>query len=232
MKKLAGRFTALIVEGVFFLIWNILVLTLADLKEAKVFFWCGYGFTFLAFLLVAGVLFFLKSGKNVFFSVLMPAYIVSGLYFAATFVMDAIFMGISTGTNAKAVVIPNVVVLLLYVAAMAVAYVAVSHIGENNRVIDEKVAKLKHTAIAVGQIAAIATDAEVKAALAALREGVEYSDPMGVDATAAMEDDLNNKIVEIKVLVEGGYDKEMIITRIEAARNKLNERNEILRSLK
>lgn len=231
-KKLAGRYYALIIEAILFVLWNILVFTLADLKEANVFFWCGYGFTFLAFLLVAGVMFFLKADKNVIFSVLMPSYIVSGLYFVITFVMNAIYMGIATGTNAKAVVIPNVVVLFLYIAAMVVAYIAISHIGGNNRVIDEKVAKLKTTAIAVGQIAAIATDGEVKAALAALRESVEYSDPMGVPATASMEDDLNNKIVEIKVLVEGGYEKDMILSRIAAARNKLTERNEILRASK
>ena len=232
MKKLSGRYTALIVEGILFVIWNILVWTLADLDKADVFFYCGYGFTFLAFVLTAAALFFLKLGKNVIFSVLTASYIVSAGYFVIAFVMNAIFMGISDGTNAKAVVIPNVIVLLLYIAAMVVAYLAISHIGGNNKVIDNKVAALKTTAIEIGQIAAIAEDDGLKKALLSLREAVEYSDPMGVEGTAAAEDDFKKKIVEIRVLVEGKYDTEVIAGKISAAQNKLRERNELLRALK
>ncbi len=232
MKKLAGRYTALTVEGIIFVIWNILVWTLADLKEANVFFYCGYGFTFLAFLLTAGVLFFLKLNKNVIFSVLTPAYVVSIAYFLITFIMDAIFMGISTGTDAKAVVIPNVVVLLLYIAAMAVAYIAISHIGGNNKVIDQKIATLKATAIEIGQIAAITEDGSLKKSLLELREAVEYSDPLGVDGTTSLEDDFSKKIAEIRMLIEGKYEIDLIASKIYTARNKLRERNELLRSLK
>lgn len=232
MKKLTGRYTALIVAGIFFVIWNILVWTLADLKEANVFFYCGYGFTALAFLLTAGVIFFLKLNKNVIFSVVTPAYVVSGAYFLIIFIMNAVFMGISKGTNPKPVVIPNVIILLLYVAAMAVAYVAVSHIGGNNKVIDQKVAALKATAIEIGQIAAITEDAELKKSLLSLREEVEYSDPIGVDGTASLEEDFAKKIAEIRILIEGDNDVNLTARKIYAARNKLHERNELLRTIK
>ncbi len=232
MKKLKGRYSTLIVIGVIFAIWNILVWTLADLEKAKVFFYCGYGFTFLAFLLVAGVLFFLKLNKNVIFNVLIPVYIVSAVYFAITFIMNAIYMGISSGTNATGVVIPNIIVLLLYVAAMAAAYFAVSHIGGNNKVIEQKVAILKTTAIEIGQIAAITEDSGLKKSLLDLREAVEYSDPLGVDGTASVEEDFSKKIAEIRMLIEGNYEVNLIATKIRAAKNKLCERNELLRSLK
>lgn len=232
MKKLKGRYTALIIEGVIFVIWNILVWTLADLEKANVFFYCGYGFTFLAFLLTAGVMFFMKINKNVIFSVLTTAYAVSACYFLITFVMNIIYMSISKGTNAKAVVIPNVIVLLIYVAAMAVAYFAVSHIGGNNKVIDQKVAKLKATAVEIGQIAAIAQDGEIKKSLLELREAVDYSDPLGVDGTASLEEDFSKKVSEVRMLIEGNYETELIASKIFAAKNKLNERNELLRSLK
>ena len=232
MKKLSGRYAALLIEGIMFVIFNILAWTLVDLKTANVFFYCGYAFLCVAFVLTACVLFFLKMGKNTFFSVMTPAYIFSGVYFFISAVMNIIFMALPDKTNTKAVVIPNVILVLLYVAAIIIAYVAISHIGNNNKVIDQKVATLKTTAIEIGQIAAIAEDESVKKSLLALREAVEYSDPMGVDGTASYEDDFRKKLVEIRLLVEEKYDADMIMNKITAANNKLRERNEILRTLK
>ena len=232
MKKLSGRYTALIITGIIFVIWNILVWTLADLKKADLFFYCGYGFTVLAFLLTAGVLFFFKLNKGGIFSILAPSYIASGAYFVIAFIMNAIYMGIATGTNAKAVVIPNVIVVLLFVAAMVVAYIAISHIGENNQVIEQKVRTLKTTAVEIGQIAALAEDHELKQSLLALKEAVEYSDPIGVDGTASLEEEFSKKIAELRMLVEGRYETGLIASKVAAAKNKLVERNEILRSLK
>lgn len=231
-KKLSGRYAALIILGVLFVIWNILVWTLTNLKVANVYFYCGYGFVCLAFLLVAGVIFLTKLKKNVIFSVAFPTYIASGAYFAIIFIMNTIFMCFPWGYNVKAIVIPNVIILLLYIAAMVIAYFALSRIGKNNDVIDQKVRTLKITAIEIGQIAAITEDSGLKKLLLELREAVEYSDPMGVDGTASLEDDFSKKIAEIRMLVEGNYEIDLTASKINAAKNKLRERNELLRSLK
>lgn len=232
MKKLSGKYNVPIIMGILFVIWNILVWTLTDLKKANAFFYCGYGFTAFAFLLIAGVFLFLKLNKNVIFSVVMPAYIATGLYFAITFIMNLIFMIISSGDNVKAVVIPNVILLLLYCIAMVIAYFAISHIGNNNKVIDEKVAALKLTAIKIRQIAAITTDTEVKHSLTTLCEAVEFSDPMGIPATSAMENEFSNMVSEIGVFIENGLEKNLIMSKIRSAKNKLQERNETLIALK
>lgn len=232
MKKLANRYVPLIVEGIIFVIWNILVWTLADLKTANVYFYCGYGFTVLAFLLAAGVLCSLKLSKHVFFSLVTPAYVATGAYFGITFIMDLVFMCVSKGTNAKAVVIPNVVVVLLYVAAMAVAYATINRIGSNNKVIEQKVHNLKVVVVEIGQIAAITNDSALKKSLMELREAVDYSDPIGVGETASLEDKFSNKVTEIRRLVEENSDVNEIAGAINDAKNKLRERNELLRSLK
>ena len=232
MKKLQGRYFTLIIIGIFFVLWNVLVFTIANLKEARHYFWFGYAFIFLAFLVAAGTTWLFKGGKNVTFSVLTPVYLFTIIYFIITFILNTIFMIICTGTNAKAIVIPNVVVILLYAAIMVVAYVGMSHIKNTNAVIDEKVAALKLSAIKVGQIAAIAEDGEVISALNGLREAIEYSDPMGIPVTAALEADINFKIAEIGSAVENGDEKEIILKKINFAFNKLKERNETLRAMK
>lgn len=232
MKKIAGKFTSLIVVGIIFVVWNILVWTLSDLKEANVFFYCGYGFTVLAFLIVAGVPFLFRMSKNGTFNVVFPAYIVTGIYFCIAFILNMIYMIISVKTNAKAVVIPNVIILLLYVALMFILYFAFSHIVGHNKVIDEKVYTLKRTVVEIGQIAAIAQDPEVKKQLLELKEMADYSDPLGVSGTASLENEFSNKIAEIRMLVEGAYEKDLIVNKIKMAQNKLRERNELLRAMK
>ncbi len=232
MKKISGRYISLIVVGVIFVIWNVLVWTLAKLEDANVYFYCGYAFTAIAFLLVAGVLFLFRLGKNTIFSVMMPAYIATGLYFFVTLIMNMIFMINTAGDNTKAVVIPNVIIVLLYLAAMAVAYFAVSHIHSNNEVIDQKVATLKRVSVDLGQIGALATDPDIKTALSKLREAVDYSDPMGNAETASLEEEFTKKVAEVRMLVENNYEKDLVLGKITAADNKLRERNEYLRTTK
>lgn len=231
-KKLTARLTGLIILGALFAIWNILVWTLTDLKNAKVNFYCGYGFICLAFILVACVLFLLKPRKHATAPVLIPGYIVCIAYFAITFIMNTIFMCFPAGNNAKAIVIPNAIILLLFIAAMAVAYYLTSRIGRNTEVLAQHHRALQATAIEIGQIASITENSELKKSLIALREKVEYSDPVGISETASLDEDFKRKIAEIRMLVEEGYDAELIASKIKAATNKLRERNELLMSMK
>ncbi len=236
MKKALGRNLALILLGVLFAVWNILVWVCVSytvgVKEAKLFFYCSYGFITLAFLVAALGILVIRVRKNTIFSVNLPCYLAIGIYFIITFVMDTIFMCFPRGTNVPGIVVPNVILFLLFVALFAVAYFAVAHIGGHNKEIDEKVQKLKISAIEVGQIAALAEDEEVRSALLALREAVEYSDPMGVPQTASYEEEFSKKVSEIRLLVEENCAKESVMGKIKSAKNKLTERNEILRSLK
>ena len=234
MKKFLGN-TALIVLGIFFVLYNILALVIpSSLALANMYFWVAYAFTNLAFILVAGVLLVLKLKKHVIFSVLMPCYVAAILYFLANVVMNAVYMVFlySYPVNKAAAILPNIVVLLLFLAAFVIGYRMILHVKDRNEVIDKKVAANKLMVVEIGQIAALAQDADVKKALAALKEDADYSDPMGVAGTAALEDEFNKKIVELRVLVEGNYEPALILTKIAAAKNKLQERNQTLRSLK
>ena len=232
MKKFVNKYAALLIFAILFVIWNILVWTLADLEKAKVFFYCAYGFTFLSFVLVGCALAFIKINKNTILSVLVPAYIASALYFAVALIMNVIYMCFPDKEYALAIVLPNIILVLIYVAAMIVAFKATSHISGNNKVVQEKVAKLKLTGIEIAQIATIAKDEEVKKALMSLKESVDYSDPIGVDGTAGLEEEFSKKVAELRMLTEGGYEKDLILNKVDAAKNKLNERNQTLKALK
>lgn len=232
MRKIAVRHTALIVLGIIFVLWNILVWSCVDWKTVhpNVFFYCGYAFICLSFVLVGCLLALYRIKKNVIFSVLMPSYIVTAVYFVVNFVFNTVLMCMPEKDNLKVAIIPNAVILLLFFAAIVVCYIPISHIGNNNDVVDQKVYFLKTLGIEVGQIAAIATDLNVKQSLTQLREEIDFSDPMGVDITAEIEKELVKCVAEIRMLVEGNYDIELIKDKITFTSNKLRQRNELLRA--
>lgn len=231
MKKVSGKYLPILIEAVIFAIWNILIWTIADLKKANLFFYCGYGFTCLAFLVVA-IIFILKLNKNAIFSVMLPVYIVTAVYFLISFIMNMVFMILGDKTNVKAVVIPNAILVLLYIAAFGIMFYGIKHIAGNNKRIDKKVASLKMVAIEIGQIADLSSSDDVRTLLGQLREGVEYSDPLGAEETEPLEAEFKKKVAEIRMLVEGNYEQDLIANKIKEAQSKLRQRNEVLRTLK
>lgn len=232
MKNFVRRFAGLLIVAIAFVIWNILVFTIADLGKQSTFFWVGYAFIFLAFLLVAGSMFALRLKKNVTFSMAYPCYLVVGIYFAVIFIMDSIFMGFGTHSNKVAVVVPNVILLLIFVALFILTFFGLAHIENNNKVIKEKVGGLKKTVIALDQIANRAADPAVKSELAKLSEAVNYSDPMGNAETADLEAQFDQRVSSIRLMVMDNMPEETILKAIEAASFLLEERNATLRVTK
>lgn len=238
MKNFKYKYLTLIIEGILFLIWNILVWTLCPLifgmSRAASYFWIAYTFNVVAFVSTAVVLYVIKGNKYSTFSVRSPAYVFSAIYFFVTIAMNSVFIALAfhIRMNIAASLTPNLVIFLLYVAAVIISLVSISRNQTLNKEIDEKYTSLKSLGIKVGTVATLAEDADVKRALYALREAIDYSDPMGKSETKSSEADLNSKVDEIQLMVESGDPKEAILKKITAANTILAARNETLRLAK
>lgn len=232
MAKIKNRFLSVIIWAVFFVIWNVLVLVIPDLSAAKANFWCPYVFTAIGFLLVAAIMCYFKLSKHVIFNVLTPFYIVAGAYMTITLVMNTVFMCFPDGENLKSSLIPNVVLLLLFVAFEIIAYIAYSHIKNDSEKTYAKVRNLRTLAVSVNSLEYLAKDPEVKAKVKALAEAVTYSDPMGVEETAEAEDELKAQIEVVKTLINADADKGAALSAIAKADALLKARNELLRAVK
>ena len=231
--KIKGRYNTLIIIGIMFVIWNILVLVIPkELKECGNLFWWGYAFTSIAFVAVAGSVFYLKLGKGVTFAETVPAHLVTFGYFGIALIMNIIFMIINKGEASVAVIVANAVLLLLACALFIVANLAMNHISSNREKVQKNVRSIKLLAIKVGQIASKATDPEIKKALYELKEKIEYSDPMTVPDIEPLNDELGSKIDELDYLVGSGSDEETLKSKIASTVAKLQERNDTLRALK
>lgn len=232
MAKIKNRFLSVIIWAIFFVLWNILVFVIPDLSTAKANFWCPYVFTAIAFILVAAIICSFKLFKSVIFSALTPFYAFAGIYMAITLIMNTVFMCFPEGENLKASLIPNIILLLLFIASEIVAYMSYFHIKGDSEKTYAKVKSLRLLSASVNSLEFFAKDAEVKSEVKKLAEAVSYSDPMGVEKTAEVEEELKEQVEVIKNILTAGADKDAALSAIAKATSLLKMRNELLRSVK
>ena len=236
MKTFLKKHSKLVIWAVFMLIFDLLALVIPSNKlgQATEIYWGGFAFINLAFVLIGVVLFALQLDKTTIFNNTMIAYAFSAVYFVITFILNLIYMIIFDKDNAyKEVFIPNIIIVLLYVAAMLVANRAMTHMSSVTKHTEEKVAQNRLTTSKVNFIMNSAENEAVKKALFDLKEAVEYSDPMGVAATAELEKDFESKLDAIGQMVSSGEaEEEAVLKAIKAAKNQLAYRNEVLKASK
>ena len=233
MKKIKNRFLTLIIIGLVFVLWNVLVFTIADLKNVKGNFWCSYAFITLAFLALAGITFSFKLSNNVIFSTITPSIIFSYVYFAISFVMNTIIMiFFSEKESVKACIILNIILLILFIIVEIVGYMGFSHIKEDQQKTDAKVKNLRTLSVKVGALEYMTNDITVKREITKLKEAISYSDPMGTADTVDSENEIENKIEVIKICLAENCDTEKVLSAIKDTMSALNVRNELLRSVK
>ena len=228
MAKIKNRYLTLIAWSLICVLWNVLVLVIADLEEASPNFWCGFAFTEVAFIVV-GVLIALSSfkSKNPIVSVYAPMYIVTAIYFVLAFVLNFILLFIKSD-NVTAAIILNVIVLVFYAVAMIVCYMGFRHINENEKEISTKVSELRTLEITVSALAYKTTDVVIKNKINDLKNKIHFSDPMGLPATADAEQEIKNQIELIGGLLSSGVEQAIVISAIDDAIAKVEIRNKLL----
>lgn len=232
------KFKNFIKNNTFFLVWvvlmaifNVLALAIPDLSTRDTWFWWGFAFTNVAFVAVAAVSFALKLSSTKIFNNVFFVYVLSIGYVAVTLLMNVIFMAVNKD-NEKWVIIANVVVILLYVILMIISNRAVTHMSEDAKVVQEKVSNLRVNVVKISTLLYKVTDADVKKALSNLKETLDYSDPMGVAATADIEAEFESSLDVLKELVASGTEKEGVLNAIGDSLALLKARNDLLKASK
>jgi len=232
MKKISNRVLSMIVVGLIAVIFNVLVFVIKDMDNAGGNFWGGYAFTMVAFAVIAGLMFFTKLNKNAIANVFAPIYIISFVYLAITLVLNCIFICLDKDTNPTAMIVINVILLLVYIIIAIVIFMGMRHITNDSKKVYENVKNLKTVAIKVSSLTYLAKDADIKSKIMALKEAVDYSDPMGVEETKGVETEFEGQIDVIKMLLTSNADAEALNDAINGATALLEQRNAMLRAAK
>ncbi|MBQ8394197.1 MAG: hypothetical protein IJX49_01320 [Clostridia bacterium] len=231
MKNFIKKNTFFLVWLIFMAIFNVIALAVPDLSTRSTLFWWGFAFINIAFVAVAVVSFALKMSSTKIFNNVFFVYALSIGYFAVTLIYNVILMFVNEGSAIWAIV-PNVVIVLVYVALMIVSNRAVTHMSEDAKVVQEKVGNLRVNVVKISTLLYKVTDADVKKALTNLKETLDYSDPMGVAATADIEAEFEGSLDVLKELISSGTEKEGVLNAINDSLALLKARNDLLKASK
>lgn len=234
MKNAIKKYAVLIIWAVVMVIFNLLALVLPkDLGEAKLFFWGGFAFINVAFVLVGAVMFLMQRGKGLQVTNALGVYAACGVYFAVTFLLNFIYMCIYDGTNKKAVFIPNVIILLLFAIVLVYLFVVTSHVEQTGQVLREKAVVLENFEVRVQALYIQASDSDVKKALDDLHNDVKFSDSMSVPAAADSEKDFIACLQAISELLDDETaETETVLKAVKKAKNAWKIRNEFIQIYK
>ena len=192
--------------------------------------WIAYGFTLLSFLLLF-LETFIPEGKYKRYPMFgMAVSKVSATYFAVQFFFGGVLAMIVPNPPVLAVLIPEIVVLLAYLAATLAVVMAKGIIAAQDDRAGDKTRYLQSLLVSLERLEN-AIPAEARPQFEALREDLRFSDPMSHDALAPLEERIHMKVYALCDAVD---DKRLegLGEQIESLRALVRERNGRCRMLK
>lgn len=234
MSNVKSRYLVGLIVLIIFGLFNMFVFVFSDMNRAQANFWCGYIFTSLAFLLMFAVVVLTTIPKRQIFNVVGPFYMATMEYLGITLVFNIFLLAFPDGTgwDAKLGVIPNVVLLAIYIIYMIVLFIGARHISQDAQRTYAAVTEIRSLANIVFAFEPDVASAAAREEVHRLGEDIRYSDPMGNQATASLDEDLRRAISVLGELIAAEESEEDITKAAKRARAILRNRNAVLKSSK
>ena len=234
--KLKNKYLTAIVIGIIAVMYSVLVFVIKDPNRMGKNFWGGYIFTMLAFAIRAIYLCCfgsLTQSKTIVTR--LP--LITGVfaYLGITLVINIIFLCLDKDSNATAMVIINIFILLIFTIYTIVMYMYTRGMSQAS----QNVTTVRQTAnlmeISVSSLMILAKDETVKAALVKLKERVEYGERIPPNARPEVQSahqQVNTQIEVIRTLLSSGADTETVLSAIEQCKGLLLIRDEMITALR
>ena len=216
---------SLIIIGVIFALWNLIVFTCFKFKTARAPFWISYVFVTISFIVVAAVAMLVTMKKGDTLNTLLPFYSTTFTYLIATFVLNNIFMMFSQISNVIVPILPNAIIIVAFVIVFVMVYMGASHIRQHGTYVAAKVSNIKEMAYSVNALTYKTSDAGVKSKLVALRDKIKISDALSGERAVEIEQEIKAQIETISSLISENVDSATIIGAIDDAYNLVKLRN-------
>lgn len=222
MKKNSSK--GYFILGILFILVGVIAFAVPTAKTAA--FWISYAFTVIAFaaqiIIWKAALGRSESLKSKFLG--LPVLHIGIVYLVVQVVALIVFLSIPTLPIWSAVVACAVIAGVSAIC-MIVSNVGCSEIERVSTKAQEKTFYIKQLQVEVELLADAETDTATKSALAQLAEKICYSDPMSNEQIADIEDQITEKIIDLK----SAADKVEIIKELNSL---LDERNKKVKHLK
>ena len=228
MTKIKDKYLGLIILGLVFVLWNAIVLILADYEAAKASFWSAFAFIDVAFILSGGLTVFIKINKHSNLAANTPMMIFSSIYFSVSFIFNLIFLLAPSSETITWNLIPNMIFIVFFIISAIIGNRVRSSIEKGEEKVKTKVVALRTLEVKVSSMMYKTQNDLILSALKNLKEKIHYSDPMGIEETAEAEESIKDQLEIIDNLLAIKAEESNIISAIEDAIIKVKIRNDLL----
>lgn len=212
--------------AVVMVLWIVIVMMFADFDRAGAYFWTGFVFGIVGFLIgIASICFFTKQAKS---SVVETSVIPSAgaiCYIALSTILNTIYVCIADGDHIKILILLNILLIAIYVIIELFAAKQVIRVNGQVATVQAMTKQTHNCSAKVGAILAIAKDDEVHKKLFALKEAVDYSSNTTKGYSSEMESQFIAQLNIVHEMIINEDDVANILEEIDKASNIWASRN-------
>lgn len=218
----------LIIEGLVFVCWLVVVLLYTASVEPGLYLWCGLGFGIFSFIVAGVSLLLVKGGgrNNTTEISLIPVYI-TGVYLVAALGANTQFI---IRVEGKYIYVPFVVNFALFILFISVRLFTDNYINRVDRQtakISSKVAQSANVSSKVAVVISGVSDKDIKQKLLKLKETIDYGSNVSNAQATSFINKLYDQLDTIQDLINTNADKAQIEQAIDEAENLWKTRNSL-----
>ena len=217
---------SIICASILALVWIVAALLFNDI------YWGGFIFGIIAIILTYGYMFIFRThsirNEEVDF---IPLICALG-YLIVALVMNVVFMRVGSNDLVRLLVLLNILLVLIFAAAVYFAGRYANSVAEKSEKLIEKKKNTANASLQAAALLSISSDPDIKKALKELKTRIDYSGNTTQAITEAAEEEFISKIEEIKKAVIDKEDKAKILDMISDAGRIWSERNALHASVK
>ena len=233
MSKKAKMLTIML--AVIFIVYNVVLFVAAGFRGHTANFWVSWTFMTTAFVLLAGVAFFLKQ-KGVFMKDWIFGYPLlkySVIYLVCEIILSTLFIILDAFFTLPWAItfIPQLVLLGVYVVLLLSCLIAKETADEVTKKVKANISFMRILESDARVLVTISTSEETQKAFEKFYENVKFSDPVSNDALADLEANIFSTVSQAKKMLKNGNEIEAL-DLCNKATLLLTERNEKCKILK
>lgn len=222
-----------IIEILLFICWCLIVMAFADYDKAGFYFWGGFCFGFLSYLIAGVSLLLIKTNNNRNTTEInyIPVYYTM-VYLLVSIVINTYFTFRITGKYNIILVILNSVILVSFIGIRLFTDSYVARVDEQTIRLSKKISPITSISSKLSTLLSVTTDPVIKKQLIKVKEMVDYSSNLSQEFSVNSQNLFLLQLNQIESMIYDNKEKDEIIKRIEEAAITWNKRNSVVSTIK
>jgi hypothetical protein len=222
-----------IIELLLFIGWCVIVLAFADYEKARFYFWGGFGFGFLDFVIAGLSLFLIKRriNRNVAEISYIPVYYTT-IFLLVSIIINTYFIFRIAGKFNIILVALNLVILVSFIAIRLNTEGYVERVDEQTKYSAEKLRPVTSISSQLAIILSATTDSDIKKRLLKLKEMVDYSSNVSQGFSENTQNLFLLQLNQLQSLILEHKDNDEINKKIQEATLTWETRNSVISTIK